>query len=188
MPCCPRATVGSQGWPPRWALNGHVHGSGGRLCDLANCAICLRGLDRSSLGCQDHSAHIPDHDNCPVTARTVQGMARARSGQAPAWPLSSDRSARRGSRVKRDFACTFTRLASPVLVVLRSRSRLRLEGRARTLSGPSPDLSPARTLAPSGRLLPPYLFSLHYQFGKSVALDSRYLRISWPAAFFMYFP
>ena len=37
----------------------------------------------------------------PVTARTVQGMARVRSGQAPAWPLSSDRSVRRHSRVKR---------------------------------------------------------------------------------------
>ncbi|MGZ4619815.1 MAG: hypothetical protein ACXV3F_14155 [Frankiaceae bacterium] len=45
----------------------------------------------------------------PVTARTVQGMARVRSGQAPAWPLVSDRSARRGSGVKRDFACTFIR-------------------------------------------------------------------------------
>ena len=42
-----------------------------------------------------------------VTARTVQGMARVRSGQAPAWPLVSDRSARRGSRIKHDFACTF---------------------------------------------------------------------------------
>jgi hypothetical protein len=29
--------------------------------------------------------------SCPVTARTVQGMARVRSGQAPAWPLSSGR-------------------------------------------------------------------------------------------------
>src|SRR6266702_1693153 len=83
-----------------------------------------------------------------VTARTVQGMARARSGQAPAWPLSSDRSVRIGSRIKRDFACTFTRHFPLVLVVLRSPSRLRLEGRTRTLSGPSPDLSPARTLAP----------------------------------------
>jgi hypothetical protein len=62
-------------------------------------------------------------------------------GQAPAWPLSSDRSVRRGSGVKRDFACTFTRHFSPVVVVLRSRSRLRLEGRTRTLSGPSPALS-----------------------------------------------
>ena len=88
--------------------------------------------------------------NCSVTARTVQGMARVRSGQAPAWPLSSDRSVRRGSSVKRDFACTFTGHLSPVLVVLRSQSRLRLEGRTRTLSGPSPDLSPTRTLAPSG--------------------------------------
>ena len=76
-------------------------------------------------------------------------MARVRSGQAPAWPLSSDRNVRRGSRVKRDFACTFTRHFSPVLVVLRSRSRFRLERRIRTPSGPSPDLSPASTLAPS---------------------------------------
>ena len=36
-----------------------------------------------------------------------------------------------------------------MLVVLRSQSCLRLEGRARTLSGPSPALSPARTHAPS---------------------------------------
>jgi hypothetical protein len=41
--------------------------------------------------------------------RTLQGMARVRSGHAAAWPLASDRSVRRGSRVKRDFACTFTR-------------------------------------------------------------------------------
>ena len=47
--------------------------------------------------------------NCPVTARTLQGMARVRSGQAPARPLVADRSVRRGSGVKRDFACTFTR-------------------------------------------------------------------------------
>jgi hypothetical protein len=83
--------------------------------------------------------------------RTLQGMARVRSGQAPAWPLVSDRSARRGSGVKRDFACTFTRRFSPVLVARRSQSRLMLEGRARTLSGPSPDLSQAATLPPSGR-------------------------------------
>jgi len=39
------------------------------------------------------------HDDLlPVTARTSQGMARVRSGQAPAWPLSSDRSARSGLR------------------------------------------------------------------------------------------
>ena len=38
--------------------------------------------------------------DCPVAspARTLQGMARVRSGQAPAWPLSSDRSVRRGLR------------------------------------------------------------------------------------------
>jgi hypothetical protein len=38
----------------------------------------------------------PYHGNRPVTARTVQGMARARSGQAPAWPLVADRSVRSG--------------------------------------------------------------------------------------------
>ena len=49
-----------------------------------------------------------------VTARTVQGMARVGSGQAPAWPLSSDRSVRRGSSTKRsDFACAFTRSFRP---------------------------------------------------------------------------
>ena len=88
---------------------------------------------------------------CLSSARTLQGMARVRSGQAPAWPLVSDRSVRRGSGVKRDFACTFTRRFSPVLVVRRSQSRLMLEGRARTLSGPSPDLSQATTVVPSGR-------------------------------------
>ena len=78
-----------------------------------------------------------------MTACTLQGMARVRSGQAPAWPLVSDRSVRSGSRVKRDFACTCADFFSPVLVVLRSQSRLMLEGRIRTLSGPSPDLSPS---------------------------------------------
>jgi hypothetical protein len=80
-----------------------------------------------------------DPGPCRVTAYTVQGMARVRSGQAPAWPLSSDRSVRRGSRVQRDFACTCARHLSPALVALGSQSRWRLEGRTRTLSGPSPD-------------------------------------------------
>ena len=31
------------------------------------------------------------------TARTLQGMTRVRSGQAPAWPLVSDRRGCRGS-------------------------------------------------------------------------------------------
>ena len=40
----------------------------------------------------------------------------------------------------------------PVLVVPRARSRLGLEGRARTLSGPSPVLSPADALVCSGSI------------------------------------
>jgi hypothetical protein len=86
-----------------------------------------------------------------VTTRTVQGMARFRSGQAPAWPLSSDRSVRRGSGVKRDFACTLTGVFPPVLVALRAQSRLGLEGRARILSGPSPDPRPACKAGIKGR-------------------------------------
>ena len=81
--------------------------------------------------------------------RVGDGLRPVRAGSA--WPLVSDRSVRRDSGVKRDFACTFTRRLSPVLVALRSQSRLMLEGRARTLSGPSPDLSQATTLATSGR-------------------------------------
>ena len=77
----------------------------------------------------------------PVPGRTLQGMARVRSGQAPAWPLVSDRSVRRGSRVKRDIACTLAGAFPPVLVALRAQSRLGLEGRTRTLSGPSSDLT-----------------------------------------------
>jgi hypothetical protein len=91
---------------------------------------------------------------CPVTARTLQGMARVRPGRLLPDPYLLVRSVRRGSRVKRDFACTFTRLFPPVLVVLRSQSRLRLEGRTCTLSGPSPDLSPVRTFAPSAGARP----------------------------------
>ena len=50
-----------------------------------------------------------------MTARSLQGMARVRLGQALAWPLSADRSVRRGSRVRRDFACTFTKHFSTLL-------------------------------------------------------------------------
>ena len=111
-------------------------------------STCMDSIAYPGAG-RDYSAYIPDHEDCHVTARTLQGMARARSGQAPAWPLVSDRSARRGSRVKHDFACTLTRNFPSVLVVLRSQSCLRLEGRARILSGPSPGLSPVRAVASS---------------------------------------
>ena len=53
--------------------------------------------------------------------RTLQGMARARSGQAPAWPLVSDRSVRRGSRIKRlrvyVHQALFTRARCPAVAV-----------------------------------------------------------------------
>jgi hypothetical protein len=121
-PLRPQLAAPLGGWP----LSQLTEGVGGGSCLLLSGVV-------AALGC------------CIVTTRTWQGMARVRSGQAPAWPLSSDRSVRRGSGVKRDFACTITRHFLPVLVARRSRSRLRLEGRTRTLSGSSPDLSPART-------------------------------------------
>ena len=80
-------------------------------------------------------------DPSAVTARSLQGMARVRSGQAPAWPLVLTGVSAVVSRVKRDFACTLTGSFQTVLVDLRGQSRLGLEGRTRTLSGPSPDLT-----------------------------------------------
>ena len=133
------------GRPPHRAHGGHAHGSGGRFWDLANSARCVNGLDWIT--------HPPDGKfiprifrimgTCTVTARTVQGMARVRPDRLLPDPYLLVRSVRRGSRVKRDFACTFTWLLSPVLVVLRSQSRLRLEGRTRTLSGAIPGSEPS---------------------------------------------
>jgi hypothetical protein len=80
--------------------------------------------------------HLAGDGPCPVRAGS-------------AWPLVSDRSVRRDSGVQHDFVCTFAGPLPPVLVALRSQSCWRPEGRTRTLSGPSPDLCFARTLAPS---------------------------------------
>ena len=68
------------------------------------------------------------------TIRPVSGSAHspaATGSESAVWPA---RYLPLGSGVKRDFACTFTRHL-PVLVALRLQSRLRLEGRTRTLSG-----------------------------------------------------
>jgi hypothetical protein len=101
-----------------------------------------------------------------LRSRTTVGASAPWSSSPPTacrgWPASGPGRLRPGpwfltgvsaevSGIKRDFACTFTRHLPLVLVVLRSESRLMLEGRTRTLSGPSPDLSPAGTLALSVR-------------------------------------
>ncbi len=62
-----------------WSLPKLTEGVGDSSCLLLSGVVAV-------LGC------------CIVTARTGQGMARARSGQPPAWPLVSDRSVRRGLR------------------------------------------------------------------------------------------
>jgi hypothetical protein len=66
--------------------------------------------------------------------------ARVRSGQARPgpWFLTGVAAAAPVSSVT---LCTLTGAFPPVLVVLRAESRLMLEGRARTLSGPSSDLA-----------------------------------------------
>jgi hypothetical protein len=117
-----------------------------RCCHLCPEAVSGRGEGvrvarcPSSPGCCDHP-HLGGNGTRPVRAGSCLALVFCRS-------------ARRGSGVKRDFACAFTRRLLPVLVVLRPRSRLMLEGRARALRGPSPDRSPARTLAPSS-VVPP---------------------------------
>ena len=75
-------------WLPAWLPRRRVHGSGVRLSDLAN--LC-------TLPAWTRSLVIPVAKIIPrifrimetsaVAARTLQGMARVGSGQAPAWPL-----------------------------------------------------------------------------------------------------
>jgi hypothetical protein len=75
--------------------------------------------------------------NCPVTDCTVQGMACARSGQAPVWPLITDRRRHRGSAVKGGRWPFPEEREAPLTV----------EGCRGTLSGPSPVPSAARAPA-----------------------------------------
>jgi len=98
---------------------------------------------------QDHPAYIP---------RSTLVLSRRRPARCRGWPASGPGRLPPGpcllagvsaevSGVKCDFACTLAGHFPPVLIVLRSRSRLRREGRARTLSGPSPELRLIRTPA-----------------------------------------
>jgi hypothetical protein len=69
----------------------------------------LRDL-RGRLAASDRDGPLLPGCNCtliarptaPVTARSLQGMARVRSGQARAWPLVPDR---RGCRVSARAGC-----------------------------------------------------------------------------------
>jgi hypothetical protein len=88
------------------------------------------------------------HKISAVVVGTLQGMARVRSGQARPgpWFLAGVSAEAPGSSVT---SCVRRAGAFPsVLVAQRAQSRLMLEGRIRALSGPSPDLSPAVSLAP----------------------------------------
>ena len=72
------------------------------------------------------------------------GPRPVRAGSA--WPSVLAGVSAVVSRVKRDFACTSSGIFPPAPVALQVRSRLGLEGRTRTLSGPSPALTRARVL------------------------------------------
>jgi len=77
----------------------HAYGSGVRLTQLSNsCALPVWTRPPSFPWAGNIPCIFRIMDSSALTARTVQGVVRARSGQAPAWPLSSARSARRGLR------------------------------------------------------------------------------------------
>jgi len=69
------------GRPPHRARSGHAHGSAGGLSDLAN-LYTLPAWTRSLIA--PAAETIPRifriMDNSAATARTLQGMARVRSG------------------------------------------------------------------------------------------------------------
>ena len=85
------------GWLPAWLPSRGVHGSGGGRPHLSNLCI-VPAWTRSLISAAAET--IPRifriMDISAVTARTLQGMARVRSGQAPVWPLVSDRGVRSG--------------------------------------------------------------------------------------------
>ena len=58
---------------------------------------CLAASDRDGPLLPGCNCTLIARPSSPVTTRSLQGMARARSGQAPAWPLVSGRRGCRGS-------------------------------------------------------------------------------------------
>jgi hypothetical protein len=97
---------------------------------------------RRCLGVRD----CPGSLSCPHLAGDGPRPVRPGSGLACGFWLECPQ----WLQGQADFACTFARHLPSVLVVLRVTVMLRLEGRIRTLRGPSPDLSVATILAFSG--------------------------------------
>jgi hypothetical protein len=96
------------------------------VCDLGLVSPGCPGWSGASEGCS--FVWLPAWLPALIARRlyvTGDGPRPVRPGSA--WLLSSGRSVRRGSKVKRDFACTFTRHLLPVRFVLRSHSCLKLE-------------------------------------------------------------
>jgi len=86
-------------WLPAWLPRMRVHDSGGGGPDLSNLRILSAWTEsHSSSAVETISWMFRIMHTSAVIARTLQGMARVRSGQAPAWRLVSDRSVRSGLR------------------------------------------------------------------------------------------
>ena len=131
--CQAAATARREGLPPPSTL------SASRRTGASWRTVTMN--DRVSPFDRAHSGHGTDTRRW-LLHLAGDGLRPVQAGCA--WPLVSDRSARRGSGVKHDFAYVHQALSS-LFVDLRLQSCLKLEGRARTLRRPSPDLDPARS-------------------------------------------
>jgi hypothetical protein len=105
------------------------------LSSLATVAAEWRARSRAP---KPHTTALSCRWNCPVTVRTTQGMAPYLARLA-AWPLVSGQSASGGSMSK----------VAEGHFRKETRSALDIEEKHVTIQGPSPDMSPATTLAPS---------------------------------------
>jgi hypothetical protein len=120
-----------------------AHGSGGGGPNHSN--LCIRPAWARSLTSPAAKTiprifrimELPRWPPAPCRGWRASGPGRLRPGP---WFLTGVSVVVSG--VKRsNLACTLAGTFPPVLVVLRAQSRLRLEGRTRTPSGPSPDLT-----------------------------------------------
>jgi len=109
--------------------------SGRYACEfLRFIGLCYGSTPR--LLCRWSGLSDPGQPHCKGLCLPLLGS----HAQATPFRHSVAKARKQRTRVKRDFVRVREHVP-PVLVVPRSRSRLRQEGRTRTLSGPSPDLN-----------------------------------------------
>jgi hypothetical protein len=96
--------------------------------------------------------HLPEPDCCRTLRQTALSKgrrSRLRSRSEASWGHASTVGSATANLSGR-YGCVCISASRPprAMHMAVMQSRLRVEGRTRTLSGPSPDLSPTRTLAP----------------------------------------